>query len=112
MSNHAPRVQVVTLAHIEAHTQGAHGQPFRELLPFELRALSGYFRVPNPIRSAEAETILAGLRWISASARSTLPTVYAGDADGGEQFRCRDHGCSCGFAHIYAPGEPMAVPAP
>lgn len=38
------------------------------------------------------------------------PAVFAGWAVGGEQWRCWDHGCSCGWRYSYAPGEPMGVP--
>ena len=38
------------------------------------------------------------------------PVLFAGWAEGGEQFDCRDEGCGCGFTHEYSAGEPMGRP--
>lgn len=38
------------------------------------------------------------------------PCVFCGWAEGGEQFRCSDWGCGCGFVYSYRPGEPMGMP--
>lgn len=35
------------------------------------------------------------------------PALFAGWADGGELYRCRDHGCGCGWQYEYEPGEPI-----
>lgn len=35
------------------------------------------------------------------------PVLFAGWAEGGEVYDCRDHGCGCGFTYEYEPGEPM-----
>jgi hypothetical protein len=35
------------------------------------------------------------------------PVLFAGWAEGGEVYDCRDHGCGCGFVYEYEPGEPM-----
>jgi hypothetical protein len=35
------------------------------------------------------------------------PVLFAGWAEGGEVYDCRDHGCGCGFIYEYEPGEPM-----
>jgi hypothetical protein len=35
------------------------------------------------------------------------PVLFAGWAQGGEVYDCRDHGCDCGFLYEYEPGEPM-----
>ena len=40
------------------------------------------------------------------------PCIFAGWAEGGEVYRCADHGCSCGFEFEYEPGEPMGQPRP
>jgi hypothetical protein len=40
------------------------------------------------------------------------PAVFSGWAQGGEQYRCRNHGCRCGWVYEYAPGEPMGRPWP
>ena len=38
------------------------------------------------------------------------PCVFCGWAKGGEQYRCDDWGCGCGFVYEYRPGEPMGMP--
>ena len=40
------------------------------------------------------------------------PSVFAGWAEGGEEYRCEDNGCSCGFIWVYEPGEPMGMRHP
>lgn len=40
------------------------------------------------------------------------PCLFAGWALGGEQYRCVDHGCGCGFVYAYQPGEPMGMRRP
>lgn len=40
------------------------------------------------------------------------PTVFVGWAVGGELYECADHGCECGWAWQYEPGDPMGVPRP
>lgn len=40
------------------------------------------------------------------------PALFAGWAEGGEVYRCTDHGCECGWSHAYSPGEPMGMPWP
>lgn len=40
------------------------------------------------------------------------PTMFTGWATGGEEYRCADHGCPCGWVYEYRPGEAMAVPRP
>jgi hypothetical protein len=35
------------------------------------------------------------------------PALFAGFADGGEEYWCSDHGCGCGWAYRYSTGEPM-----
>lgn len=40
------------------------------------------------------------------------PCVFAGWAEGGEVYRCSDHGCGCGFVFEYLPGDPMGMPRP
>jgi hypothetical protein len=43
-------------------------------------------------------------------AEAVGPTLFAGWALGGEQYRCEDHGCPCGWKYIYRPGEAMGLP--
>ena len=38
------------------------------------------------------------------------PSLFAGWAKGGEVYRCEGHGCGCGWAYEYLPGEAMGVP--
>lgn len=38
------------------------------------------------------------------------PCVFCGWAEGGEEFRCEDWGCGCGFSYEYRPGDPMGMP--
>lgn len=40
------------------------------------------------------------------------PSVFAGFAEGGEQYRCEDNGCGCGFTYTYKPGKPMGMRHP
>ncbi|MFE1358847.1 hypothetical protein [Streptomyces harbinensis] len=40
------------------------------------------------------------------------PALFAGWAEGGETWDCREHGCGCGWVYEYEPGEPMAMPWP
>lgn len=35
------------------------------------------------------------------------PTEFAGWANDGDQYRCEDNGCGCGWTYDYLPGEPM-----
>lgn len=40
------------------------------------------------------------------------PALFAGWAEGGEVYDCRDYGCGCGFVFEYEPGDPMGRPWP
>jgi hypothetical protein len=40
------------------------------------------------------------------------PVLFCGWAEGGEIYRCADHGCQCGWSYTYEPGEPMGMPWP
>lgn len=40
------------------------------------------------------------------------PVLFCGWAEGGEVYRCADHGCHCGWSYTYDPGEPMGMPWP
>ena len=40
------------------------------------------------------------------------PCLFAGWAAGGEQYRCIDNECGCGFVYEYAAGEPMGMRRP
>lgn len=45
-------------------------------------------------------------------AEAVGPVLFAGWADGGEIYDCRDHGCGCGWTYEYEPREPMGMPWP
>lgn len=38
------------------------------------------------------------------------PSLFAGWAKGGEEYRCADHGCGCGWVYEYEPGDAMGAP--
>ena len=38
------------------------------------------------------------------------PALFAGWATGGESYRCKDHGCGCGWEYEYVEGEAMGAP--
>jgi hypothetical protein len=40
------------------------------------------------------------------------PALFAGWAEPGDEYRCADHGCDCGWTYAYDPGEPMGMPWP
>lgn len=40
------------------------------------------------------------------------PSVFAGWASEGDQYRCEDHGCGCGWTYDYLPGEPKGMRHP
>lgn len=40
------------------------------------------------------------------------PALFAGWAEGGEVWDCREHGCGCGWVYEYEPGEAMGQPWP
>lgn len=38
------------------------------------------------------------------------PTLFVGWAAEGDEYRCEDHGCGCGWTYAYEPGEAMGAP--
>lgn len=38
------------------------------------------------------------------------PALFAGWAAAGDEYRCSDYGCGCGWSYPYEPGEPMGRP--
>lgn len=38
------------------------------------------------------------------------PTTLIGWAVEGDEYRCEDHGCGCGWVYVYQPGEAMGAP--
>lgn len=45
-------------------------------------------------------------------AEAVGPVLFAGWAEGGEVYDCRDHDCGCGWVWEYEPGDPMGRPWP
>ena len=43
-------------------------------------------------------------------AEAAGPSLFAGWAVEGDEYRCEDHGCGCGWTYPYLPGEAMGVP--
>lgn len=101
------------------------GQPF---IPydFQFRYLSGFYLVrgtavwdPRRPRGASAFRYRRGLLiepqkkgkspLIAAQVclEGVGPALFAGWAQGGEQYTCDDHGCPCGWGYTYEHGEPM-----
>lgn len=40
------------------------------------------------------------------------PSQFGGWAKAGDEYRCEDHGCSCGWGFSYNPGEPTGIRHP
>lgn len=40
------------------------------------------------------------------------PSVFGGWAVDGDEYRCEDHGCDCGWTYAYEAGEPMGIRHP
>ena len=113
---------------IEAHCvvpdRADQGEPL-ELYEWQLFVLANHYRVKP---AAEVGQLAAAFYYRRSqivmpqksgkgpfAATQTIaeaigPTVFAGWAEGGELFRCSDHGCDCGWWYEYERGEPMAVP--
>lgn len=43
-------------------------------------------------------------------AEAVGPTTFIGWAVEGDEYRCEDHGCGCGWVYVYQPGEAMGAP--
>ena len=43
-------------------------------------------------------------------AEAVGPTTFIGWAVEGDEYRCEDHGCGCGWVYAYQPGEAMGAP--
>jgi hypothetical protein len=124
------KVLVVTLAWIESHAvipDGFRQGEFFEFLPWQLKVASNFYTVRADAEVGQKSTAFAyrraqvimsqksGKGPFAASivlAEAAGPTVFDGFAEAGDAYRCRDHGCPCGFVYDYSPGEPTAVPQP
>ena len=43
-------------------------------------------------------------------AEAVGPSTFVGWAVEGDEYRCEDHGCGCGWVYVYQPGEAMGTP--
>lgn len=132
MAARADRPLEVALAWIEAHCvipdREQIGQPFR-LFDEQLRFLATHYRVKGSAtpdlfgpafvfrRSQLVAPQKAGKSPLEAAQtclEAVGPALFAGWAEGGEVYDCRDHDCGCGWVYEYLPGEPMgrAWPTP
>ncbi|MFD3573855.1 hypothetical protein [Streptomyces sp. NPDC058644] len=121
---------IVTLAWIERHAVVPdgfdQGKPFT-MLPWQLKVASNFYTVRDEAERGQKSTAFAyrraqvimpqksGKGPFAAAvvlAEAAGPTVFDGWAQGGERYRCRDHGCTCGWEFVYGEGDPMAVPQP
>lgn len=75
--------------------------PRRLLAPFHYRRSV----VVGPQKSGKSPW---GAGWLLFEAVG--PCLFAGWANGGEAYRCEDHGCGCGWEYHYTPGEGMGIP--
>lgn len=115
---------------VEAHCvipDGWHrGEPF-ELQGWQLVDLVQHYRVKDDAQYGQLATAFhyrrsqivrpqkAGKGPFTAATvclEAVGPALFAGWASGGEVYRCRDHGCGCGWSYEYRPGEPMGMPWP
>lgn len=102
------------------------GDPF-ELVDWQLWALLNFYRVRPEARVGQlapaffyrrSQIVLpqkAGKAPYSAAhicVEGVGPALFAGWAQGGELWDCRDHGCGCGWSYEYRPGEPMGMAWP
>jgi hypothetical protein len=120
----------VTCDWIEAHCVVPDGfrkgEPF-EMYDWQLWCTASHYRVKPTAQVGQLATAFHYRRsqvvapqktgkgpWTAAicAAEGVGPVVFAGWAAGGEVYDCREHGCGCGWAYEYGPGEPMAIPWP
>lgn len=102
------------------------GQPF-EMYDWQLWCTANHYRVKPTAKLGQLATAFYYRRsqavapqktgkgpWTAAicALEGVGPVVFAGWAEGGERYDCRDHGCGCGWVYVYEPGEPMAIPWP
>lgn len=121
---------LVTLEWVERHAVVPdgfrQGEPFI-FLPWQLKVAFNFYLVrgeaelgqrSTAFRNRRAQVIMSqksGKGPFAASivlAEAAGPTVFNGWSTGSERYRCRDHGCPCGWVYAYAAGEPMALPQP
>lgn len=124
----------VGLDWIEQHCvvpdQFRRGEPF-ELIDWQAWCLANFYRVKptalwvpeNPVLAPafhyrRSQIVLpqkAGKGPYTAAhvcLEAVGPALFAGWAEGGETYDCRDHNCGCGWIYEYEPGEPMGMAWP
>lgn len=102
------------------------GQPF-DLVDWQLWALLNFYRLKPTARVGQLAPAFHYRRgqivlpqkagkapYTSAHVcvEAVGPALFAGWAEGGEVWDCRDHGCGCGWVYEYQPGEAMGMPWP
>jgi len=102
------------------------GQPF-VMYDWQLWCTANHYRVrptAKPTQKAQAfhnrrSQVIAPQKtgkgpWAATivAAEGLGPVRFAGWAEGGEVYDCRDYGCGCGWVHPYEPGDPMGRPWP
>lgn len=115
---------------IEAHCpipDGFHLGEELELYPWQLWSTVNHYRVKPNAQPGQLATAFHYRRsqvvapqktgkgpWSATiiCAEAVGPVVFAGWARGGELYRCKDHGCQCGWWYRYERGEPMGKPWP
>ncbi|SFE54844.1 Phage terminase-like protein, large subunit, contains N-terminal HTH domain [Actinopolyspora alba] len=113
---------------IEAHCpvpDGIHAGSDMELYRWQLWCTVNHYRVAPTAEAGQLAPAFAYRRsqvvapqktgkgpWSASvvAAEAAGPVLFAGWAAGGELYRCRDHGCDCGWVYEYEPGEPMGTP--
>ena len=124
------RPMFVALEWIEAHDvvpDGARrGEPFR-LYDFQGQYLRNFYLVRGDAEVGQLAPafvhrrgILVGPQKVGKNpliaAQVTLeavgPALFAGFAGSDDAYRCRDHGCPCGWTYDYDAGEPMGMTWP
>lgn len=132
-----PKPMVVAAAWIEAHCvipdQEHRGEPFL-LGDDQLRFVANHYTVKDSavpagvlvngrsVKPADAfvyrrSQLVRAQKWGKSPLVSAFvclegvgPAVFAGFAEPGDAYVCRDFGCRCGWVYEYEPGEPMGRP--
>lgn len=115
-------------AHCPVADGFARGRPF-ELYDWQLWCTANHYRV-RPEAAVQLDPDLPALRsqaftnrrtqvvgpqksgkgpWSATivAAEAVGPVLFAGWAVDGDEYRCDEHGCGCGWVYAYAEGEPM-----
>lgn len=102
------------------------GEPFVET-DWQLWATVNHYRVKPTAEFGQLVTAFHNRRtqiilpqkagkgpWSASDAcvQGVGPALFAGWAEAGDVYDCRDYGCGCGFVYEYEPGEPMGQPWP